>query len=140
MSRYHNDELVQGSLHLLNRFFSSETSLFHSSVQTQLLLTEESKRVSHSLPPSLPPSLTSSIPPSLPPSFPHVLHLCCRCSRRLGTCCPLCVDCSAWTSGRPAGRRWWTSSAPSLASASCQLRRQSHTHRIRRSSTISVSA
>ena len=46
MSRYDSDELVQGSLHLLNRYFSAETSLFHSAVQTQLLLTKESKEVS----------------------------------------------------------------------------------------------
>ena len=46
MSRYCSHELVQGSLHLLNRYFSSETSLFHNAMQTQLLLTEESKTVS----------------------------------------------------------------------------------------------
>ena len=45
MSCYHNDELVQESLHLLNRFFTAETSLFHSAVQTQLLLTQQSKEV-----------------------------------------------------------------------------------------------
>ena len=45
MSRYESDELVQGSLHLLSRLFSSETSLFHSAMQTVLLLTEKSKNV-----------------------------------------------------------------------------------------------
>ena len=45
MSRYDSDELVQGSLHLLNRYFSAETSLFHSALQTQLLVTKESKEV-----------------------------------------------------------------------------------------------
>ena len=43
---YHSEELVQGSLHLLNRSFSAEDSLFHSALQTQLLLTEQSKKVS----------------------------------------------------------------------------------------------
>ena len=45
MSCYHSEELVQGSLHLLNRLFSAETSLFHSALQTQLLLTDKSKEV-----------------------------------------------------------------------------------------------
>ena len=45
ISCYHSDELVQESLHLLNRFFSAETSLFHSALQTQLLLTQQSKEV-----------------------------------------------------------------------------------------------
>ena len=45
MSRYESDELVQGSLHLLNRCYSSEISLFESALQTQLLLTEESQKV-----------------------------------------------------------------------------------------------
>ena len=45
MSRYDSDELVQGSLHLLNRYFSAETSLFYSAIQTQLLMTKESKEV-----------------------------------------------------------------------------------------------
>ena len=46
MSRYDNNELVQGSLHLLNRYFSAETALFHNALQTQLLVTKESKEVS----------------------------------------------------------------------------------------------
>ena len=46
VSCYHSDELVQGSLHLLNRLFSAETSLFHSALQTQLLVTQQSKEVS----------------------------------------------------------------------------------------------
>ena len=45
MSRYESDELVEGSLHLLNRCYSSEISLFESAVQTQLLLTKESQNV-----------------------------------------------------------------------------------------------
>ena len=45
MSCYHSDELVQGSLALLTRYFSAESSLFHSALQTQLLLTEQSKKV-----------------------------------------------------------------------------------------------
>ncbi len=45
LSRYDSDELVQGSLHLLNRFFSSEISLFDKAIQTQLLVTQQSKTV-----------------------------------------------------------------------------------------------
>ena len=45
MTCYDSDELVQGSLHLLNRLFSAEASLFHSALQTQLLLTPKSKEV-----------------------------------------------------------------------------------------------
>lgn len=52
MSCYHSDDLVQGSLHLLNRFFSAETSLFDSSLQTQLLLTQQSKEVSNGVSPT----------------------------------------------------------------------------------------
>ena len=48
ISRYECDELVQGSLHLLNRFFSAELALFDSAVQTQLLCTKESAEVSAS--------------------------------------------------------------------------------------------
>lgn len=55
MSRYDCEELVQGSLRLLNRYYSAEIGLFHSSLQTQLLLTDESKRV------SLPLSLSLSV-------------------------------------------------------------------------------
>lgn len=46
LSCYHSDELVQGSLYLLNRYFSAESSLFHSALQTQLLLTDQSMKVS----------------------------------------------------------------------------------------------
>ncbi len=45
LSQYECDELVQGSLHLLNRFFSSELSLFNKAIQTQLLVTEQSKKI-----------------------------------------------------------------------------------------------
>ena len=45
LSSCNSDKLVQKSLHLLNRHFSAETHLFQSAVQTQLLLTEESKKV-----------------------------------------------------------------------------------------------
>ena len=45
MSSYESDELVQGSLHLLNRCYSSEISLFESAMQTQLLFTKESQKV-----------------------------------------------------------------------------------------------
>ncbi len=45
IARYDCDELVQGSLHLLGRYFSSEISLFTKAIQTQLLETDESKRV-----------------------------------------------------------------------------------------------
>ncbi len=45
ISRYDCDELVQGSLHLLSRYFSSEISLFTKAIQTQLLVTDQSKRV-----------------------------------------------------------------------------------------------
>ena len=46
MSCYDCEKLVQGSLHLLNRYFSVETALFSTALQTQLLVTTESKRVS----------------------------------------------------------------------------------------------
>ena len=45
MSSYESDGLVQGSLHLLNRCYSSEISLFESAMQTQLLFTKESQKV-----------------------------------------------------------------------------------------------
>ena len=45
LSRYDSSELVQGSIHLLNRFYSAEVTLFQKAIQTQLLVTEESQRV-----------------------------------------------------------------------------------------------
>ena len=45
LSEYESDELVQSSLHLLNRFYSSEVSLFQKAIQTQLLVTDQSKDV-----------------------------------------------------------------------------------------------
>ena len=42
---YENDDLVQGSLQLLDKIFSSELHLFQRAVQTQLLLTAESERL-----------------------------------------------------------------------------------------------
>ena len=45
LSSCNNDKLVQRSLHLLNRHFSAETTLFQRAVQTQLLITKESKEV-----------------------------------------------------------------------------------------------
>lgn len=41
----HHDDLVQGSLYLLNRFYSSEANLFSKAIQTQLLVAEDSKKV-----------------------------------------------------------------------------------------------
>ena len=46
LSHYDSDALVQGSLHLLNRFFSEELAVFDSAVQTQLLQTDKSIAVS----------------------------------------------------------------------------------------------
>ena len=45
LSCYESNELVQGSLHLLNQFYSAEVTLFQKAIQTQLLVTEESQRV-----------------------------------------------------------------------------------------------
>ena len=45
LSRYDSSELVQGSIHLLNRFYSAEVTLFQKAIQTQLLVTEESQTV-----------------------------------------------------------------------------------------------
>jgi inositol 1,4,5-triphosphate receptor type 1 len=47
-------KLVQRSLHLLNRHFSAETTLFQRAVQTQLLTTEESKKVFEDIEKQLP--------------------------------------------------------------------------------------
>ena len=45
LSDYKSEKLVQRALHLLNRHFSAESMLFQSAIQTQLLITEESKKV-----------------------------------------------------------------------------------------------
>ena len=45
LSKYQSDKLVLGSLHLLNRFYSAEVTLFEKAIQTQLLVTDESQRV-----------------------------------------------------------------------------------------------
>ena len=45
LANYSSDSLVQGSLHLLNRFYSSEVTLFSKAIQTQLLVTDQSKQV-----------------------------------------------------------------------------------------------
>ena len=45
LSRYECDELVQGSLHLLNRLYSSEINMFRKAIQTELLVAQDSKKV-----------------------------------------------------------------------------------------------
>lgn len=45
LSSYHSNELVQGSMHLLNQFYSAEEMLFQKAIQTKLLVTDESRRV-----------------------------------------------------------------------------------------------
>ena len=45
LAMYENDDLVQGSLQLLDKIFSSELHLFRRAVQAQLLLTKESERL-----------------------------------------------------------------------------------------------
>ena len=45
LSKYQSDKLVLGSMHLLNRFYSAEVTLFEKAIQTQLLVTDESQRV-----------------------------------------------------------------------------------------------
>ena len=123
MSCYHSDEVVQGSLHLLNRYFSAETSLFDSALQTQLLLTEESKEVSGSH-----PQITDYVP------------LCvCRSSRRSKSCFPFFDDCSVLISEKPADLKWFAFWRPSLPCATCPLKSQNLTLRTRRSSTTLVS-
>lgn len=54
LSKYECDELVQGSLHLLNRYFSSEISLFSKAIQTQLLVTQQSVKVFEEIEDKLP--------------------------------------------------------------------------------------
>ena len=43
LSKYQSDELVLGSMRLLNRFYSAEVTLFQKAIQTQLLVTDESQ-------------------------------------------------------------------------------------------------
>ena len=45
LANYDSNALVQDSLHLLNRFYSSEVTLFSKAIQTQLLVTDRSKEV-----------------------------------------------------------------------------------------------
>ena len=45
LAMYENDDLVQGSLQLLDKIFSSELHLFQRAVQAELLLTAESKKL-----------------------------------------------------------------------------------------------
>ena len=45
LANYHDDELIQESLHLLNRFYSAEITLFQKAIQTELLVSTESRRV-----------------------------------------------------------------------------------------------
>ena len=45
LAMYKKDDLVQGSLQLLDKIFSSELHLFRRAVQAQLLLTKESERL-----------------------------------------------------------------------------------------------
>ena len=45
LANYHDNELIQESLHLLNRFYSAEMTLFQKAIQTELILTEESHTV-----------------------------------------------------------------------------------------------
>lgn len=54
LANYSSNALVQGSLHLLNRFYSSEVTLFSKAVQTQLLVTDQSKKVFHDIEELLP--------------------------------------------------------------------------------------
>ena len=45
LSRYESNELIQGSLHLLDRLYTPEITLFSKAIQTQLLVNEQSKQV-----------------------------------------------------------------------------------------------
>lgn len=45
VANYQEDELIQDSLHLLSRYFSSENTLFEKAIQTQLLVTDKSQKV-----------------------------------------------------------------------------------------------
>ena len=45
VANYKEDELTQDSLHLLNRYYSTEITLFLKAIQTQLLVTDKSEKV-----------------------------------------------------------------------------------------------
>lgn len=45
LANYEEEEIVQNSLHLLNRLFSTEVTLFEKAIQTELLVTYKSKVV-----------------------------------------------------------------------------------------------
>lgn len=55
LSKYQSEKLVLGSMHLLNRFYSAEVTLFEKAIQTQLLVTDESRRVFAEIEKLLPP-------------------------------------------------------------------------------------
>ena len=54
LANYHDDELIQESLHLLNRFYSAEITLFQKAIQTELIVTDESHTVSQVIQMELP--------------------------------------------------------------------------------------
>ena len=45
LAMYENDDLVQGSLQLLDKIFSSELHLFQGAVQAELLVTAQSEKL-----------------------------------------------------------------------------------------------
>ena len=45
LANYEDEDLVQGSLQLLDKLYSSELNLFQRALQAQLLITEESKEL-----------------------------------------------------------------------------------------------
>ena len=45
LASYDDDQLIQESLHLLNRFYSAEITLFQKAIQTELLVTTNSEQV-----------------------------------------------------------------------------------------------
>ena len=55
LSKYQSDKLVVGSLQLLNQLYSAEVTLFEKSIQAQLLVTDESRRVFAEIGKLLPP-------------------------------------------------------------------------------------
>ena len=71
LANYYDDELIQESLHLLNRFYSAEITLFQKAIQTELIHTEESHTV-----------------------LSQVIHMELPTIRRLVRC-----DCVIWCSG-----------------------------------------
>ena len=54
LANYNSDDLIQGSLHLLNRCYSAEISLFSEAIQTQLVVTEISLDVMETIRVQLP--------------------------------------------------------------------------------------